>query len=313
MDQIARFYVGTYSRPLIFGTGEVFEGKGKGIHTYLFDMEKGTLMEEGAPTETANPSFVSLSADKELLYAVNELTTFEGKKGGALNIYRREKNGELTLLSQKATGGEDPCHVVTDRERKMVLVSNYSGGSLAVWPLDKDGAPVGEAQVIQHTGKGRNPVRQEGPHVHSITFTRDEKYAVTVGGGHNHRYNLSDGVMLKDNHIGAAGGIKEAVAMAKDYAPFVRKIEVETENLDMVKEAVEAGADIIMLDNMDDETMKEAVKLIDGRAETECSGNVTKERLKTIREIGVDYVSCGALTHSAPIMDISLKNLHPVE
>ena len=140
-----------------------------------------------------------------------------------------------------------------------------------------------------------------------------EKYAVTVGGGHNHRYNLSDGVMLKDNHIGAAGGIKEAVAMAKDYAPFVRKIEVETENLDMVKEAVEAGADIIMLDNMDDETMKEAVKLIDGRAETECSGNVTKERLETIREIGVDYVSCGALTHSAPIMDISLKNLHPVE
>ena len=140
-----------------------------------------------------------------------------------------------------------------------------------------------------------------------------EKYAVTVGGGHNHRYNLSDGVMLKDNHIGAAGGIKEAVAMAKDYAPFVRKIEVETENLDMVKEAVEAGADIIMLDNMDGETMKEAVKLIDGRAETECSGNVTKERLKTIREIGVDYVSCGALTHSAPIMDISLKNLHPVE
>ena len=140
-----------------------------------------------------------------------------------------------------------------------------------------------------------------------------EKYAVTVGGGHNHRYNLSDGVMLKDNQIGAAGGIKEAVAMAKDYAPFVRKIEVETENLDMVKEAVEAGADIIMLDNMDDETMKEAVKLIDGRAETECSGNVTKERLKTIREIGVDYVSCGALTHSAPIMDISLKNLHPVE
>ena len=140
-----------------------------------------------------------------------------------------------------------------------------------------------------------------------------EKYAVKVGGGYNHRYNLSDGVLLKDNHIGAAGGVKEAVTMAKEYAPFVRKIEVETENLDMVKEAVEAGADIIMLDNMDDETMKEAVKLIDGRAETECSGNVTKERLKTIREIGVDYVSCGALTHSAPIMDISLKNLHPVE
>ena len=140
-----------------------------------------------------------------------------------------------------------------------------------------------------------------------------EKYAVRVGGGCNHRYNLSDGVLLKDNHIGAAGSITKAITMAKEYAPFVRKIEIEVETLEQVKEAVEAGADIIMLDNMDDETMKEAVKLIDGRAETECSGNVTKERLKTIREIGVDYVSCGALTHSAPIMDISLKNLHPVE
>lgn len=140
-----------------------------------------------------------------------------------------------------------------------------------------------------------------------------EKYAVTVGGGHNHRYNLSDGVMLKDNHIGAAGGIRQAVYMAREYAPFVRKIEVETENLFMVNEALEAGADIIMLDNMDDDMMREAVKLIDGRAETECSGNVTKERLAAIKEIGVDYVSCGALTHSAPIMDISLKNLVPVE
>jgi nicotinate-nucleotide pyrophosphorylase (carboxylating) len=140
-----------------------------------------------------------------------------------------------------------------------------------------------------------------------------EKYAVTVGGGYNHRYNLSDGVMLKDNHIGAAGGIREAVYMAREYAPFVRKIEVETENLAMVNEALEAGADIIMFDNMDDEMMREAVKMIDGRAETECSGNVTKERLAAIREIGVDYVSCGALTHSAPIMDISMKNLKPTE
>ena len=140
-----------------------------------------------------------------------------------------------------------------------------------------------------------------------------EKYAVTVGGGYNHRYNLSDGVLLKDNHIGAAGGIRQAVYMAREYAPFVRKIEIETENLEMVSEALEAGADIIMLDNMDDETMKEAVKMIDGRAETECSGNVTKERLAAIREIGVDYVSSGALTHSAPIMDISLKNLVPTD
>ncbi len=140
-----------------------------------------------------------------------------------------------------------------------------------------------------------------------------EKYAVTVGGATNHRYNLSDGVLLKDNHIGAAGSITKAVQMAKAYAPFVRKIEVETETIEQVKEALEAGADIIMLDNMDNETMKKCVELIDGKAQTECSGNVTKKRLKEIAEIGVDFVSCGALTHSAPIMDISLKNLVPIE
>lgn len=139
-----------------------------------------------------------------------------------------------------------------------------------------------------------------------------EKYAVRVGGGYNHRYNLSDGVLLKDNHIGAAGGVKEAVRMAKEYAPFVRKIEVEVENLSMVKEAVEAGADIIMLDNMTTEEMQEAITVIDGRAETECSGNVTKENIGRLTELGVDYISSGALTHSAPILDISLKNLHAV-
>ncbi len=140
-----------------------------------------------------------------------------------------------------------------------------------------------------------------------------EKYAVKVGGGTNHRYNLSDGILIKDNHIGAAGSITKAVEMAKEYAPFVRKIEVEVETLDQLKEALEAGADIIMLDNMDNDTMKQAVELVAGKAETECSGNVTKERLKEIAEIGVDYVSCGALTHSAPIMDVSLKNLVPIE
>ena len=139
-----------------------------------------------------------------------------------------------------------------------------------------------------------------------------EKYAVKVGGGYNHRYNLSDGILLKDNHIGAAGSVKKAVEMAKEYAPFVRKIEIETENLDMVKEAVEAGADIIMLDNMTPEVMKEAVKIIDGRAETECSGNVTKENIEHLVEVGVDYISSGALTHSSPILDLSLKNLHEV-
>ena len=139
-----------------------------------------------------------------------------------------------------------------------------------------------------------------------------EKYAVRVGGGCNHRYNLSDGVLLKDNHIGAAVSITKAVHMAKAYAPFVRKIEIEVETLEQVKEAVEAGADIIMLDNMTPEVMKQAVELIDGRAQTECSGNITKENIARICEIGVDFVSSGALTHSAPILDISMKNLHAV-
>ncbi|QFJ54849.1 carboxylating nicotinate-nucleotide diphosphorylase [Pseudobutyrivibrio xylanivorans] len=139
-----------------------------------------------------------------------------------------------------------------------------------------------------------------------------EKYAVKCGGGQNHRYNLSDGILLKDNHIGAAGSITKAVEMAKAYAPFVRKIEIETETLEQVEEAVDAGADIIMLDNMDVATMKEAVKIINGRAKTECSGNVTKENIANIIDSGVDYVSSGALTHSAPILDISMKNLHAV-
>ena len=139
-----------------------------------------------------------------------------------------------------------------------------------------------------------------------------EKYAVRVGGGFNHRYNLSDGVLLKDNHIGAAGSVTKAVKMAKEYAPFVRKIEVEVENLDMVKEAVDAGADIIMLDNMSVEEMQEAVRIIDGRAETECSGNVTKENIENLTAIGVDYISSGALTHSVGILDLSLKNMKPI-
>ena len=140
-----------------------------------------------------------------------------------------------------------------------------------------------------------------------------EKYAVKAGGGYNHRYNLSDGVLLKDNHIGAAGSVAQAIEMAKEYCPFVRKIEIEVENLDMVKEAADAGADIIMLDNMSHDDMKEAIRIIDGRAETECSGNVTRENIAKLIDLGVDYISSGALTHSAPIMDISLKNLHATE
>ena len=161
------------------------------------------------------------------------------------------------------------------------------------------------ADLLEGTGIRLLDTRKTTPNMRVF-----EKYAVRVGGGYNHRYNLSDGVLLKDNHIGAAGGVREAIRMAREYAPFVRRIEVETENLEMVKEAVEAGADIIMLDNMSPDEMKEAVRLIDGRAETECSGNVTKENIASLVSTGVDYISSGALTHSAPILDISMKNLH---
>ena len=163
------------------------------------------------------------------------------------------------------------------------------------------------AKLLEGTGTKLLDTRKTTPNMRIF-----EKYAVRVGGGYNHRYNLSDGVLLKDNHIGAAGSVARAVALAREYAPFVRKIEIEVENLDMVKEAVEAGADIIMLDNMTPDEMKEAVRIIDGRAETECSGNVTKENIARLTEIGVDYISSGALTHSAPILDISMKNLHAI-
>lgn len=163
------------------------------------------------------------------------------------------------------------------------------------------------AKLLEGTGIQLLDTRKTSPNNRIF-----EKYAVRVGGGHNHRYNLTDGVLLKDNHIGAAGGVKEAIAMAKAYAPFVRKIEVEVENLDMVREAVESGADIIMLDNMTPEVMKEAIDIIDHKAEIEISGNVTRENIERIKGLGVDYVSSGALTHSAPILDLSLKNLHPV-
>ena len=163
------------------------------------------------------------------------------------------------------------------------------------------------AKLLEGTGTKLLDTRKTTPNMRIF-----EKYAVRVGGGYNHRYNLSDGVLLTDNHIGAAGGVARAVRMAKEYAPFVRKIEIEVENLDMVREAVEAGADIIMLDNMSPEEMREAVRIIDGRAQTECSGNVTKENIAGLAEMGVDYISSGALTHSAPILDISMKNLHAV-
>ncbi len=163
------------------------------------------------------------------------------------------------------------------------------------------------AELLKGTGIRLLDTRKTTPNMRIF-----EKYAVKAGGGCNHRYNLSDGVLLKDNHIGAAGGVAKAVKMAKEYAPFVRKIEIETEDLDMVREAAEAGADIIMLDNMTHEMMRRAIEIIDGRAETECSGNVTKDNIKALADLGVDYISSGALTHSAPILDLSLKNLHAV-
>ena len=163
------------------------------------------------------------------------------------------------------------------------------------------------ADLLEGTGTKLLDTRKTTPNMRIF-----EKYAVKVGGGYNHRYNLSDGILLKDNHIGAAGGVKEAIQMAKEYAPFVRKIEIEVENLDMLKEALEAGADIIMLDNMSVEDMKEAVRLTAGKAETECSGNVTRENVARLVDIGVNYISSGALTHSSPILDLSLKNLHAV-
>ncbi len=163
------------------------------------------------------------------------------------------------------------------------------------------------ADMLEGTGTKLLDTRKTTPGMRIF-----EKYAVKVGGGYNHRFNLSDGILLKDNHIGAAGGVKEAVAMAKEYAPFVRKIEIEVESLEMLKEALEAGADIIMLDNMSIEDMKKAVELCDGKAETECSGNVTKENVAKLTRIGVNYISSGALTHSSPILDLSLKNLHAV-
>lgn len=163
------------------------------------------------------------------------------------------------------------------------------------------------AKLLENTDTKLLDTRKTTPNMRIF-----EKYAVKVGGGYNHRYNLSDGVLLKDNHIGAAGSVAKAIKMAKEYAPFVRKIEIEVENLDMFKEALEAGADIIMLDNMSVEDMKTAVALAKGKAETECSGNVTKENIARLVDIGVDYISSGALTHSAPILDLSLKNLHAI-
>ena len=283
-----------------------------------------------------NEITMKLVADKLIMQALEEDITSEDITTNAVMRERREGEVELICKEDGIIAGLwvfervftllDPSTTVTlfvkdgdevKKGQKMGVVTGdirvlLSGERTALNYLQRMSGIAtytrSVAKLLEGTKTKLLDTRKTTPNMRIF-----EKYAVRTGGGYNHRYNLSDGVLLKDNHIGAAGSVKKAVEMAREYAPFVRKIEVETETLEMVKEAVEAGADIIMLDNMSLEMMKEAVDYIDGRASTECSGNVTKENAAQLATAGVDYISSGALTHSAPILDISLKNLHPVD
>ena len=283
-----------------------------------------------------NEITMKLVADKLIMQALEEDITSEDITTNAVMRERREGEVELICKEDGIIAGLwvfervftllDPSTTVTlfvkdgdevKKGQKMGVVTGdirvlLSGERTALNYLQRMSGIAtytrSVAKLLEGTKTKLLDTRKTTPNMRIF-----EKYAVRTGGGYDHRYNLSDGVLLKDNHIGAAGSVKKAVEMAREYAPFVRKIEVETETLEMVKEAVEAGADIIMLDNMSLEMMKEAVDYIDGRASTECSGNVTKENAAQLAAAGVDYISSGALTHSAPILDISLKNLHPVD
>lgn len=283
-----------------------------------------------------NDITMKLVADKLIMQALEEDITSEDITTNAVMRERREGEVELICKEDGIIAGLwvfervftllDPSTTVTlfvkdgdevKKGQKMGVVTGdirvlLSGERTALNYLQRMSGIAtytrSVAKLLEGTKTKLLDTRKTTPNMRIF-----EKYAVRTGGGYNHRYNLSDGVLLKDNHIGAAGSVKKAVEMAREYAPFVRKIEVETETLEMVKEAIEAGADIIMLDNMSLEMMKEAVDYIDGRASTECSGNVTKENAAQLAAAGVDYISSGALTHSAPILDISLKNLHPVD
>lgn len=278
---------------------------------------------------------MKLNLDDYILHAIKEDITSEDVTTSA--ILKEYQQGRAELIAKEdgiLCGLEVFARVFTLIDEKVIFETSYQDGDFVkkgtlIGTLTGDMRAIlsGERTALNYLQRmcgiatyTNSYVKElEGYHTKLLDTRKTtpnmrpfEKYAVTVGGGCNHRYNLSDGVLLKDNHIGAAGGVKKAIEMAKAYAPFVRKIEVEVENLQMVEEALEAGADIIMLDNMTDEMMRQAVKMIGDQAGTECSGNVTRERLKQIAEIGVDYVSSGALTHSAPILDISLKNLRPI-
>lgn len=275
---------------------------------------------------------MKLNADKYILSALKEDITSEDVTTNA--VMREDKAGRADLIAKEdgiMCGLEVFRRVFELLDEKSVFETEYKDGDF-VKKGDLIGVVKGDIKALLSGERTALNYLQRMSGIATFTnqFVKElegyktklldtrkttpnmrifEKYAVKVGGGCNHRYNLSDGILLKDNHIGAAGSVTKAIEMAKEYAPFVRKIEVEVETLEMVDEAIAAGADIIMLDNMDNDTMKEAIRRIGDKAQTECSGNVTKERLKEIAEIGVDFVSAGALTHSAPILDISLKNL----
>ena len=283
-----------------------------------------------------NPITLTLNADPFILSALREDITSEDVSTNSVTLEKQMGSADLICKEDGIICGLDifaRVFTLLDSEIKVEL-------------LAKDGDEVSKGQLLAKlTGDIRTILSGERTALNYLqrmsgvaTYTHNvasllegtsiklldtrkttpnnrlfEKYAVRVGGGNNHRYNLSDGVLLKDNHIGAAGGVRQAIEMAKAYAPFVRKIEVEVENLDMVREAVDVGAHIIMLDNMTHEQMEQALNIIDGRAEVEISGNVTKENIEKIKDLKVDYISSGALTHSSPILDVSLKNLHPID
>lgn len=283
-----------------------------------------------------NSVSMKLNADKYLLMALQEDITYEDVSANAVMPEGRQGTVELICKQDGIIAGLDVfARVFTLLDEQTKIDFFFRDGDF-VKAGQRMGILTGDIRVLLSGERTALNYLQRMSGI--ATYTREvadllkgsktklldtrkttpncrifEKYAVRVGGGGNHRYNLSDGVLLKDNHIGAAGGIANAIQMAKAYAPFVRKIEVEVETPQQALEAAEAGADIIMLDNMTAAQMKEAIRLIDGRAETECSGNVTKENIARVLEIGVDYISSGALTHSAPILDISMKNLHSIE
>ena len=283
------------------------------MNKITMDLQVDHLIEEALREDISSEDVTTNSVMKEAVQGEVELLCKQDGIVAGLDVFERVfhlldaetkveffcKDGEEVKNGQLMAKVTGDIHVLLSGER---VALNYLQRMSGIATYTKS-----VAKLLEGTKTKLLDTRKTTPNMRIF-----EKYAVRVGGGYNHRYNLSDGVLLKDNHIGAAGSVTKAVQMAKEYAPFVRKIEVEVENLEMVKEAVEAGADIIMLDNMSPEDMKRAIELIDGRAETECSGNVTKENIGNVTAVGVDYISSGALTHSAPILDISLKNLHAI-